>query len=176
MPLEPLHKASVEPKPTTNDPTMNTQPAILDSPTPWNDPPKVIDRSFEENLESERTAAVSRVNERAAKQKETHLKIAQLTKAVTTAEQALVEFETKKAFFVQRKQQLISNLPTFWSQRKGDLSTQMNFDPLLAIVESHGTLLAIQDALLDAPKVHKELLARLDTAKRALADHNHTLK
>ena len=62
----------------------------------------------------------------------------------------LVEFEVKKSFFIERKKLLESQLTTLWGKQKGDLSTHLNFDPLLGIVESHGTILAIEAALADA--------------------------
>ena len=111
------------------------------------------------------------IDQAAAQQKATQARIKQLTKAVTDAEQCSVEFETKKSFFIERKRLLQSQLPTFWGKVRGDLSTQLNFDPLLGIVESHGTILAIDAALADAPRVKQHLDEQLRVAKKNLADH-----
>jgi hypothetical protein len=145
--------------------------AILkDTSTPWGDTPKVVDRSFEENLIAERDAAIAKVNAHTERQRQHQVKLGQLTKAVTTAEAALVEFEAKKSFFTERKALLKSQLTELWQKQKGDLSTQLNFDPLLGVVESHGTILAIDAALADAPRVRKHLDHQLHVAKQTLAD------
>jgi hypothetical protein len=145
--------------------------AILKShPGPWGDTPKVSDQSFDDSLEAERDAAIANINARTEKQKQLQVRIGQLTKAVTDAEQCLVEFNVKQEFFVERKRLLESQLPTLWGKQKGDLSTQMNFDPLLGIVESHGTILAIEAALMDTPRVKKYLDEQLRAAKQKLTE------
>jgi hypothetical protein len=149
--------------------------AILKShPGPWGDTPKVSDRSFEDNLEAERDAAISKINARTEKQKELQVKLGQLNKAVENSEQCLVEFEVKKSFFIERKKLLESQLTTLWGKQKGDLSTHLNFDPLLGIVESHGTILAIEAALADAPRVKRHLDEQLRAAKQKLTEFQNS--
>jgi len=145
--------------------------AILKNhPGPFGDTPKVSDRSFIDNLEAERDAAIAKINARTEKQKEFQVRIGQLTKAVKNAEQCLVEFEVKKSFFIERKKLLESQLTTLWGKQKGDLSTQMNFDPLLGIVESWGTIASISAALADAPRVKKHWDEQLRAAKQRLTE------
>src|SRR6266567_4337452 len=93
----------------------------------------------------------------AAQRKEFQARTNQLTKAITDAERCLVEFETKKSFFIERKQTLQSQLLLLWGQKRGDVSLQLGFDPLLGIVESHGTIAAIDAAMTDAPRVKNHL-------------------
>jgi septal ring factor EnvC (AmiA/AmiB activator) len=121
--------------------------------------------TIDDNIRAEHAA----IDARAAKAKESQAQLGKLQQVITRCETALVEFEAKKSFFEQRKQQLKSQVTTLWSQKRGDLSLQLNFDPLLGIVESHGTILAIDAALADAPRAKKYLDAELAAARQRLA-------
>ena len=65
---------------------------------------------------------------------------------------------------------LRDQLPIFWAKQKGDLALQINYDPLLGVVESHGTIQAIDSALADAPRVKRQLEEQLRVAKQTLGD------
>jgi len=110
------------------------------------------------------------VDRKAQLAREHQLKLGQLNKAVTTAEAALVEFESKKNFLQQRRSQLQDQLLQLWPKQASDLSLQPNTSPIQCLAESHGTILAIDAALADAPRAKKHLDQRLHVAKQKLAD------
>src|SRR5205823_7430268 len=103
-------------------------------------------------LDREEQAQIDAIRARKAKEREHQLKLAQLMKAVTVAEAALVELESKKNFLQQRKSQLQEQLLQLWPQPPSDVSLQPNSSPIQLLAESHGTILAIEAALSDAPR------------------------
>ena len=113
--------------------------------------------------------AHAEIDRRAEADKQRRTRVDQLTRSVTATENALVEFESKKRFLIERRQLLQNQLPILWGKQKGDLSMRINYDPLLGIVESHGTILAIDAALADAPRAKKQLEENLRNAKQTLA-------
>jgi len=121
-------------------------------------------------LDEQAKNEIAAANARAAKRREHELKLGQLTKAVTTAEAALVELESKKSFLQQRKSQLQDQLLQLWSQQPSDICLQPNSSPIQLIAESHGTILAIDAALADVPRAKKHLDQRLHVAKQNLAE------
>ena len=121
-------------------------------------------------LDQEEQAQIDAIRARKAREREHQLKLGQLNKSVTAAETALVEFESKKQFLRQRKIDLQDQLTRLWPLQPSDLSLQVNTSPLQCIVESHGTMAAIDAALADAPRIKKHLDQQLHKAKQQLAD------
>ena len=142
------HKA--RPKQPTSD-NKNPNPQLMN---------KTIDPEVAaQHAEIDRKAQVARENQ---------LRLAQLTKAVTACEAELVEFESKKSFLQSRKQQLQDQLLSLWPKQASDLSLQVNTSPLQCIVESHGTIAAIDAAIAAAPRVKQYLDEQLRVAKQKL--------
>ena len=121
-------------------------------------------------LDQQAKNEIAASNARAAKRRDQELKLGQLTKAVTTAEQNLVELESKKSFLQQRKSQLQDQLLQLWPKQASDLSLQPNSSPIQLVVESHGTILAIDSALSDVVRARKHLDQQLQIAKAALTE------
>src|SRR5438477_4421584 len=121
-------------------------------------------------LDQEEQAQIDAIRARKAKEREHQLKLGNLTKAVSTAEAALVELESKKNFLQQRKSQLQDQLLQLWPQQPSDVSLQPNSSPIQLIAESHGTILAIEAALADAPRACKHLDQQVQVAKQKLAE------
>lgn len=121
------------------------------------------------SVDEEKRQAITEIEQRAQIRRDFETRLAQLTKVVTTAETVLVEFEGKKSFFQSRKQQLQASLLQLWPKQPADI-TQTQTSAVQLIVESWGTILAIDAALADAPRVKRHLDEQLHAAKQALAD------
>jgi hypothetical protein len=137
---------------------------------PWGDVPKKEKDPTLARIDEETERQHAEIDRKAELSRQRQTRIDQLQRAVTAAETSLVEFESKKTYLIERKQQLQDQLTILWGKQKGDLSFQINYDPMLGIVESCGTIQAIDAALSDAPRVKKQLVANLDHAKQQLAE------
>src|SRR5437763_1587657 len=94
------------------------------------------------NIDEETKRAHAEIERKAQATRERQLKLGQLTKAITAAEAALTEFESKKSFLQSRKQQLKDQLLQLWPKEPSDLSLQVNSSPLQMVAESSSTILA----------------------------------
>jgi len=121
-------------------------------------------------LDQEEQAQIDAIRARKAKEREHQQKLDQLQRAVTTAEAALTELEGKKNFLQQRKLQLQDQLLVLWPRQPSDVSLQPGSSPIQLLVESHGTILAIEAALADAPRAKKQLDQQLHVAKQKQAE------
>jgi hypothetical protein len=136
---------------------------------PWGDTPKVVDRSFEDNVEAERNAAVAKVNERAESQRAHQLKLGQLQRAVTEAEQRLANATAFKEHLAKRVVELRELVTTLW----GKTREVVNVDPHSQACDAYNTILVSEIAIKDWSRIEPVLRANVDKAKEQLALFQH---
>jgi hypothetical protein len=112
-------------------------------------------------------AAHTQIDQAAAARRDHQLQTDRLNQKLDEAQQRLDNFDSLKSFFTKRVDELKQLVLSF----AGRTRSVANVEPSQSLLDSHLSILAMESALKDAPRVRQHLLSDLDAAQVALDEH-----